>query len=48
MYYDLKLTLLGQSSLLVAVACVYIPQTCVSEHLRSDPSKIDKNQHFVG
>ena len=44
MYYDLKLTLLGQLRFLVAVVCVNIPQIYyVSEHLRSDLSKIDEN-----
>ena len=48
MYYDLELILLGQLGFLGPVTTVYMVQIYVPEHLRSHPSKIDENQHFVG
>ena len=48
MYYDLKLTLLGQLGFLGPVTTVCMVQIYVPEHLRSLPSKIDENQLLVG
>ena len=47
MHYDLELTLLGQLCFLGPVTTVYMFQIYVPEHLRSHPSQIDENQHFV-
>ena len=48
MYYDLKLTLLGQLGFLAPVTTVYMVHMYVPEHLRSHRSQIDENQHYVG
>ena len=45
--YDLELTLLSQLGCLGPVTTVYMVQIYVPEYLRSRPSEIDENQHFV-